>query len=158
MQVNSSLHCPGVAIAGLASTAEGVLAGDYWDYIPLSETQVALMIADVSGHGPSANVVALRVRAILRSALSKGLTLTEAVELAAESTKNDESFVTALLILVDVETNELHWLNAGHPPGIGITMTKTFSVSRQLVPSSLPLVVSGRFARIPSRRETLSLV
>jgi serine phosphatase RsbU (regulator of sigma subunit)/CHASE3 domain sensor protein len=124
MQVNSSLHCPGIAIAGLASTAEGVLAGDYWDYIPLSDTQVALMIADVSGHGPAANVVALRVRAILRSALAKGLGLTEAVELAAESTKNDESFVTVLLIMVDVETNELHWLNAGHPPGIGITHDK----------------------------------
>jgi serine phosphatase RsbU (regulator of sigma subunit)/CHASE3 domain sensor protein len=124
MQVNSSLHCPGVAIAGLAATAEGVLAGDYWDYIPLNDTKVALMIADVSGHGPGASVVALRVRAIIRTALSRGLTLTEAVELAAESTKNDDAFVTALLILVDVEANELHWLNAGHPPGIGITHDK----------------------------------
>jgi serine phosphatase RsbU (regulator of sigma subunit)/CHASE3 domain sensor protein len=124
MQVNSSLHCPGIAIAGLAATAEGVLAGDYWDYIPLSDTKVALMVADVSGHGPGASVVALRVRAIIRTALSKGLTLAEAVELAAESTKNDESFVTALLILIDIEFNELHWLNAGHPPGIGITNDK----------------------------------
>ncbi len=124
MQVNSSMHCPGIAIAGLAATAEGVLAGDYWDYIPLSDTQVALMVADVSGHGPSANVVALRVRAIIRAALSKGLTLTDAVELASESTKHDELFVTALLIIVDVEANELHWLNAGHPPGIGITHDK----------------------------------
>ncbi len=124
MQVNSSLHCPGIAIAGLAATAEGVLAGDYWDYIPLSDTQVALMIADVSGHGPGASVVALRIRAIIRTALSKGLAMTEAVELAAESTKNDEAFVTVLLILVDVKANELHWLNAGHPPGIGITHDK----------------------------------
>ncbi len=124
MQVNSSLHCPGIAIAGLAATAEGVLAGDYWDYIPLSDTQVALMIADVSGHGPLANVVALRVRAIIRAALTKGLSLTDAVELAAESTKRDELFVTALLITVDIDTNELQWLNAGHPPGIGITHDK----------------------------------
>lgn len=124
MQVNSSLHCPGISIAGLAATAEGVLAGDYWDYIPLSDTQVALMVADVSGHGPSANVVALRVRAIIRAALSKGLTLDGAVELAAESTKNDDTFVTVLLIKVDVDSNELQWLNAGHPPGIGISHDK----------------------------------
>jgi serine phosphatase RsbU (regulator of sigma subunit) len=124
MQVNNSLHCPGIAIAGLAATAEGVLAGDYWDYIPLSDTQVALIVADVSGHGPSANVVALRIRAIVRAALSKGLTLTDAVELAAESTKHDELFVTALLVLVDIEANELQWLNAGHPPGIGISHDK----------------------------------
>ena len=124
MRVNTSLHCPGIAIAGLAATAEGVLAGDYWDYIPVSDTRVVLMIADVAGHGPSANVVALRVRAIIRTALAKGLTLTDAVELAAESTKHDELFVTALLIAVDVAINELEWLNAGHPPGIGITRDK----------------------------------
>ena len=82
------------------------------------------MIADVAGHGPSANVVALRVRAIIRTALAKGLTLTDAVELAAESTKHDELFVTVLLIAVDVAINELEWLNAGHPPGIGITRDK----------------------------------
>lgn len=124
MQVNSSMHCPGIAIAGLEATAEGVLSGDYWDYVPLSDTQVALMIADVAGHGPSASVVALRVRAIISAALAKGLTLTDAVVLAAESTKHDELFVTALLIIVDIEANELHWLNAGHPPGIGITRDK----------------------------------
>jgi len=124
MRVNDSLHCPGVAIAGLAATAEGVLAGDYWDYIPLDDTHVALIVADVSGHGPSAHVVALRVRAIIRAALSKGLNLTDAVELASESTKHDELFVTALLLIVDVEKNELQWLNAGHPPGIGITRDK----------------------------------
>jgi sigma-B regulation protein RsbU (phosphoserine phosphatase) len=124
MQVNSSLHCPGIAIAGLAATAEGVLAGDYWDYIPISDTRVALMIADVAGHGPSANVVALRVRAIIRAALAKGFTLTDAIDLAAESTKHDELFVTVLLITVDVSANELQWLNAGHPPAIGITHDK----------------------------------
>jgi len=124
MKVNNSLHCPGVAIAGLAATAEGVLAGDYWDYVPLSDTQVALIVADVSGHGPVANVVALRVRAIMLAALSQGLSLTDAVGLAAESTKQDESFVTALLLIVDVEANELQWLNAGHPAGIGITHDK----------------------------------
>lgn len=124
MKVNSSQHCPGIAIAGLAATAEGVLSGDYWDYIPLSDTRVALIVADVSGHGPSANVVALRIRAIIRAALSKGLSLSDSVELAAESTKFDELFVTALLLTVDIETNELQWLNAGHPPGIGITHDK----------------------------------
>jgi serine phosphatase RsbU (regulator of sigma subunit) len=82
------------------------------------------MIADVAGHGPSANVVALRVRAIIRAALAKGFILTDAIELAAESTKHDELFVTVLLITVDVAANELQWLNAGHPPAIGITHDK----------------------------------
>ena len=112
------------AIAGLASSAEGVLAGDYWDYIPLDENRVALVIADVSGHGPSANVVALRVRAIIKACLENNGSIAESIELAARSTARDEHFVTAILMVVDTEKNTLEWINAGHPAAIGVDHDK----------------------------------
>lgn len=124
MQVDTRVHCPGVAIAGLAASAEGSLAGDYWDYVPLDDHRVALIVADVSGHGPAANVVALRVRAIMKTVLAETGSPLEAVNLAATSTINDEHFVTAIVILIDTETNELEWVNAGHPPAIGVTHDK----------------------------------
>jgi CHASE3 domain sensor protein len=124
MQVDTRVHCPGVAIAGIASNAEGALAGDYWDYVPLDDHRVALIIADVSGHGPAANVVALRVRAIMKSALADTGSLTSAVQLAGASTVSDEHFVTAILMLVDTHENQLSWINAGHPPAIGVTHDK----------------------------------
>ncbi len=124
MQVDTRIHCPGVAIAGLAANAEGSLAGDYWDYVPLDEHRVALIVADVSGHGPVSNVVALRIRAIMKAALAQTGSLEQAVSLAAESTVADEHFVTAILMLVDTEANTLSWINAGHPPAIGVTREK----------------------------------
>ncbi len=124
MQVDTRIHCPGVAIAGLASSAEGVLAGDYWDYIPLNENQVALVIADVSGHGPAANVVALRVRAIIKACLENNGSIAESVALAARSTARDEHFVTAILMVVDTQKNTLEWINAGHPAAIGVDHDK----------------------------------
>jgi sigma-B regulation protein RsbU (phosphoserine phosphatase) len=124
MQVDTRIHCPGVAIAGIASSAEGALTGDYWDYVPLDDHRVALIIADVSGHGPAANVVALRVRAIMKSALSDSGSLISAVKLAGASTISDEHFVTAIVMLVDTQENQLSWINAGHPPAIGVTHDK----------------------------------
>jgi len=124
MQVDTRIHCPGVAIAGLASSADGVLAGDYWDYIPLDEHRVALVIADVSGHGPAANVVALRVRALIKASLEHGASLSDAIALAAQSTARDEHFVTAILMVVDTENNIVQWINAGHPAAIGVDHDK----------------------------------
>ncbi len=124
MQVDTRVHCQGVAIAGIASNAEGALAGDYWDYVPLDDHRVALIIADVSGHGPSANVVALRVRAIMKSALADSGSLLSAVKLAGASTIEDEHFVTAIIMLIDTQENQLSWINAGHPPAIGVTHDK----------------------------------
>jgi sigma-B regulation protein RsbU (phosphoserine phosphatase) len=124
MQVDSRIHCPGVAIAGLASNAEGSLAGDYWDYVPLDDHRVALIVADVSGHGPTSNVVALRVRAIMKAAIVETGSLEQAVKLAAASTLTDEHFVTAILMLIDTSTNSIEWINAGHPAAIGVTHDK----------------------------------
>lgn len=124
MQVDTRIHCPGVAIAGLASNAEGSLAGDYWDYVPLDDSRVALIVADVSGHGPTSNVVALRVRAIMKAALAETGSLQEAVTLASASTVADEHFVTAILLLVNTSTNTIEWINAGHPAAIGVTHDK----------------------------------
>ncbi len=124
MQVDSRIHCPGIAIAGLASNAEGSLAGDYWDYVPLDDHRVALIIADVSGHGPTSNVVALRVRAIMKAALAESGSLEDAVKLAAASTIADEHFVTAILMQFNTSTNTVEWINAGHPAAIGVTHDK----------------------------------
>lgn len=124
MQVDTRIHCPGVAIAGLASNAEGSLTGDYWDYVPLDDHRVALIVADVSGHGATSSVVALRVRAIMKAALAETGSLEEAVKLASASTVTDEHFVTAMLMLFDTSTNTISWINAGHPAAIGVTRDK----------------------------------
>lgn len=106
----------GVAIAGATMASEGVIAGDWWEAVARPSGSVALVIADVSGHDAVAGVTALRVRAIIRSALTAGDPLSTAVEKAAASMSHPGHFVTALLIEVAPHQHTLLWCNAGHLP------------------------------------------
>lgn len=109
---------PGLAVHGVCQSAEGVMAGDWWDAVPRPGGSTAIVVADVSGHGPAATVTALRVRAILRSALLAGLPLTQAVEMSAASCADDTHFVTAIILELWPASSELSWVNAGHHPAI----------------------------------------
>jgi serine phosphatase RsbU (regulator of sigma subunit)/CHASE3 domain sensor protein len=115
---------PGLVVDGSSQSAEGVVAGDWWDSIPRPDGTLALVVADVSGHGPQASVTALRVRSVLRSALVHGLPADEAVAMATESCADDTHFVTAIVIMIDVTAGTLSWCNAGHHPAIIVTHDK----------------------------------
>ena len=109
---------PGLAVYGVCQSAEGVMAGDWWDAVARPGGGTAIVVADVSGHGPAATVTALRVRAILRSALGAGLPLAMAVEMSAASCADDTHFVTAIIVELQPATGRLIWVNAGHHPAI----------------------------------------
>ena len=106
----------GVTIAGATMASEGVIAGDWWEAVPRPSGSVALVIADVSGHDAVAGVTALRVRAIIRSALLAGDSLSTAIEKAAASMSHPGHFVTAMVIEVAPHQHTLQWCNAGHLP------------------------------------------
>lgn len=115
---------PGFQLAGYAHSAEGVVAGDWWDAIDRPDGSLALVVADVSGHGPEAGITALRVRAVLRSALRAGRDLNEAVALASDAVADDSHFVTAIVLQLNRATGTLSWCNAGHHPAITVTRDK----------------------------------
>jgi sigma-B regulation protein RsbU (phosphoserine phosphatase) len=108
----------GLAVHGVSQSAEGVMAGDWWDTIQRGDDALAIVVADVSGHGPSAAVTALRVRTILRSVLAEGLPAVTAVEMAARSCSDDTHFVTAIILELEPSAGRLSWVNAGHHPAI----------------------------------------
>ncbi len=119
---------PGLVIAGSSQSAEGVVAGDWWDVVPRPGGSVAVVVADVSGHGPEASITAVRVRSIVRAGLQAGLTLESVVEMAAGSCSDDTHFVTAILIEIDTDAGTLTWCNAGHHPAIVVTRDKDSSL------------------------------
>ncbi len=117
-----------LAVAGSSQSAEGVVAGDWWDVIPRPDGSVALVVADVSGHGPSASVSALRVRSIMRAGLASGLHPDAVMGMSADSCVDDTHFVTAIAIVIDSASGTLTWCNAGHHPAILVTRDKEASL------------------------------
>ena len=114
-----SLVLPGLALHGVLSAAEGVLAGDWYDAVLLDAGRTALLVADVSGHGAAAGLVALRVKLALTSALSLGLGPAAALAHATGTFSGEEErFASCVVVVLDPGARRLTWANAGHPPPI----------------------------------------
>jgi serine phosphatase RsbU (regulator of sigma subunit) len=59
-------------VAGQIESAQGVLAGDFLDIVELDDQRVAVVLADVAGHGPAAAVVVgLRLKTALAAILGQ---------------------------------------------------------------------------------------
>ena len=94
------------------------VAGDFYDYVVADSQQAGLLIADVSGHGVPAALIASMVK--LAAASQRPLAnepsrfLTDMNSALFGNTQNQ--FVTAAYVHLDAETRELRYSAAGHPP------------------------------------------
>ena len=108
-------HAPGLDIFGNLQPAEGVLAGDWWDVLTLLDGRTAIMVTDVSGHGPQAGIAGLRAKLVLTTVLEAGGSLADAMNRAAGLFSETPSrYATCVIVVVDPFTRELEWSNAGH--------------------------------------------
>ena len=96
------------------------VGGDYFDYLPLDENRLGIIIADVVGHGIAAAMLMAKVSAEARFALATSSTAEEAVCLMNRSLSNMhlDRFVTLALCLLDKRSDSLSIVNAGHMPPI----------------------------------------
>ena len=110
---------PGVEGLELAGTSESAreVGGDYYDYLPLGDGRVALVIADVSGKGAGAALLMSGFRASL---LSQDLAHTPLAEVVARlnhflhHSVEPGKFVTAFLGVLDGRSGQFVYCNAGH--------------------------------------------
>jgi len=106
----------GISIAGVLRPAEGVLAGDFWDRITLTDGRAAAVICDVSGHGPRAGIVAMRLKTSITLSLIAGQDPPQILHRACDAFADEPGrFATAVIMIADVATGHLEWVNAGHP-------------------------------------------
>jgi phosphoserine phosphatase RsbU/P len=113
---------PGVEIEAICKAARSV-SGDYYDFIQLSPTHIAIAIADISGKGISAALLMASLQAALRSQmLSEGSERLSMAELVARLNKHlvrntgDDRFATFFIATYDSATRTLRYTNAGHLP------------------------------------------
>jgi len=94
------------------------VGGDLYDFFMVGRSRLFLMVGDVSGKGMPASIFmalskALYKSAALRSLPDLGRTMAEAnVEITRENP--ELLFVTLVACMLDVETGELAYCNAGH--------------------------------------------
>jgi phosphoserine phosphatase RsbU/P len=109
-------------IRGLDITSRYVptssVAGDFYDFIIVDERHVGILIADVSGHGLPAAMIASMLHAVLVAqtthAAEPGRVLAGLNQ--ALCGKFRSHFVTAAYLFVDMEDNSMSYAAAGHPP------------------------------------------
>jgi len=93
------------------------VSGDFYDFIPLSNGRMAVIIADVTDKGVPAALVMATTRSILRAAaerlISPGKVLARTNELLYPDIP-DKMFVTCLYLLIEPDSGKVVFANAGH--------------------------------------------
>ncbi len=95
------------------------LAGDLYDYAAAGSGRVALLIADVVGHGATAAMLTSLVKSAFRASYPDFDPLA-VVDRVAENVAAFEPgrFVTLLCVRISIEDGELEYVNAGHEGGL----------------------------------------
>jgi len=94
------------------------VAGDFYDYIMVKDHEVGLLVADVSGHGVPAALIASMVK--LAAASQRVVAADPSQFLAGMNSallgNTQNQFVTAAYAHLNSESGELRYSAAGHPP------------------------------------------
>lgn len=108
------------SLAASMTPAKGV-GGDFYDFFPLEEDRLALVMADVSGKGVPAALFMVVARTIIKSTLLAGEKTRRSLEKAVTEINSvlcadnqNGMFVTAWIGVLTLSTGELVFVNAGH--------------------------------------------
>jgi phosphoserine phosphatase RsbU/P len=115
------------------------LAGDLYDYITLDDDAVALIVADVSGHGTHAAMLTGIVKSAFHAAHVHRYDPTAVMNCIADSLRTFEAsrFVTAFAARID--DSSLTFASGGHTPGLLLSP----NAAPRLLSSTGPLISSG---------------
>jgi len=102
--------------AGVITSSE--IGGDFYDYFPLDEGCLGLVVGDVSGHGVQAGMVTTAAKASLHSLIGLGVTtpaeLLFGMNNAILATARQSLLMTCLIVIIDPAGDRMILANAGH--------------------------------------------
>jgi phosphoserine phosphatase RsbU/P len=109
------------------------VAGDFYDFIVVDDKRVGILVADVSGHGLPAALIAsmLKVALAAQSQHAFDPSLVLAGLNRSLCGKFKHHYVTAIYVFVDMEKKSIRYAGAGHPPLL-LWRTSTGSASEVL--------------------------
>jgi sigma-B regulation protein RsbU (phosphoserine phosphatase) len=147
------LELPGLSLAA-RHLACHELAGDIYDYVATGDDTVALVIADVVGHGASAAMLTGLVKAAFRSAQADGFEPLAVIGRVREGLRDFDPgrFITLCSARIDAGRRELTYANAGHPEPI----VRFRGAGPALLGPTGPLL-SSALGDLPCQQATLGL-
>jgi len=99
--------------------------GDLYDFLEVccrNSDQIGIAVGDVSGHGISAALLMVTVRAFLRSRVTQPGSLSEIINdvnrLVAHDTRETSQFMTLFYTEIDPSEKSISWIRAGHDPAM----------------------------------------
>ena len=110
------------ALTGLQIAARYVpmsaVAGDFYDFLSFDEKRVGILVADVTGHGVPAALIASMLKVAFAGQAAHAHDPARVLTGLNRSLcgKFEAHFVTAAYLFVDLEKSLLHYSAAGHPP------------------------------------------
>src|SRR5262245_23668702 len=115
----------GFDITGVCRPCREV-GGDWYDYIPMGDGRVAVVLADVSGKGMCAALLMSSTRSVVRLHAARGLSpraiLSEVNRFLVEDMPVSR-FVTLIYAVVDPATSKITFASAGHVPPLFVDST-----------------------------------
>jgi phosphoserine phosphatase RsbU/P len=94
------------------------VAGDFYDFIVVDESHIGILVADVSGHGMPAALIASMLKIALSSQTGNADDPAQVLFGLNQALcgKFEHHFVTAAYAFVDMQSLTLTYAGAGHPP------------------------------------------
>ena len=94
------------------------VAGDFYEFIPVDQDRVGFLVADVSGHGVPAALIAAMIKVAMQSVMSCAHDPPEVLRRLNRilSGQLRSQFVSAAYLWLDTEIRKALYSAAGHPP------------------------------------------
>ena len=105
-----------IASVSLPATEVG---GDYYDFFPIDDRKLAIVVGDVAGHGLASGIVLSGVRScltLLADDLRDPVSVIARLHDMIRKTARHRMLVTLSILLLDRESGEAVLTSAGHPP------------------------------------------
>ncbi|HME07517.1 MAG TPA: PP2C family protein-serine/threonine phosphatase [Bryobacteraceae bacterium] len=118
------------------------VGGDYFDVIELAGNRTLLAIADVSGKGMPAALLAANIQALVRSIVSidaNPLALARRINQHLSRYTPSDRFATAVFIVLSRDSGELTFVNAGHNAPMVFGSGSTIDPATNLEATGMPL-------------------
>jgi phosphoserine phosphatase RsbU/P len=95
-----------------------LVAGDFYDFIVVDEKHLGILVADVSGHGLPAALIASMLKGALAAQFMHASDPARVLSGLNQSLcgKFKRHFVTGAYVFVDMEKSSIKYAGAGHPP------------------------------------------